>query len=82
MPCVVARRCATALIQARSQHPATGMFRHPVQIATLPGLTAWWLTSGNATKSAFDRLVSRVMMERDLHNDRNTLLHHSAYLVR
>jgi hypothetical protein len=34
---VVARRYATALIQAGSQHPATGMFRHPVQTATLPG---------------------------------------------
>src|SRR6266496_6077514 len=32
-----ARRLATALIQAGSQLPATGMFGHLVQTATLPG---------------------------------------------
>jgi hypothetical protein len=37
MPQVVARRHATALAQAGSQIPATGMFRHLVQTATLPG---------------------------------------------
>jgi hypothetical protein len=35
-PCVVARRYATALIQAGSQLPATGIFGHSVQTATLP----------------------------------------------
>jgi hypothetical protein len=33
----VARRHATALTQAGSQIPATGMFGHLVQTATLPG---------------------------------------------
>src|SRR6266496_6389481 len=36
-PTVVARRHATALVQARSQIPATGMFGHLVHTATLPG---------------------------------------------
>src|SRR6266545_819388 len=36
MPHVVARRHATALVQAGSQIPATGMFGHLVQTATLP----------------------------------------------
>jgi hypothetical protein len=34
---VVALRHATALVQAGSQIPATGMFGHLVQTATLPG---------------------------------------------
>src|SRR6266545_5227737 len=36
-PHVVARRFATALVQAGSQIPAAGMFGHLVHIATLPG---------------------------------------------
>jgi hypothetical protein len=36
-PHVVGRRNATALVQAGSQIPATGMFGHLVQTATLPG---------------------------------------------
>ncbi len=36
-PHVVARRHATALVQAGSQIPATGKFGHLVQTATLPG---------------------------------------------
>jgi hypothetical protein len=36
-PRVVAGRHATALVQAGSQIPATGVFGHLVQIATLPG---------------------------------------------
>src|SRR6266508_1926967 len=43
-PHVVARRFATALVQAGSQIPATGMFGHLVHIATLPG--PWWPPSG------------------------------------
>jgi hypothetical protein len=35
-PTVVGRRHATALVQARSQIPATGMFGHLVHTATLP----------------------------------------------
>ena len=37
----VAWRHATALVQAGSQIPATGMFGHLVQTATLPGSWRW-----------------------------------------
>ena len=51
-PHVVARRHATALVQARSQSPATCMSRHSMQTATLPGpcLGAW--SSGAHARSA------------------------------